>query len=399
MDAATLLADSLRGRWPIQNDEDAWRALSALMFQLDTLEVDTAENRAWEATMRVLVARGLSHEEHTAARMASLEERLQARKLAQSRLRYRYGFKEGLAKLVRRDLRAFVRQHRDELAAWHRYSQRMAKFSERIGRREPRSVLQIDELDEPTRNAIWNVTLRIRDHFEEAAYSGLRQQGRSIAAGMWSQHFELPLDEMGSNQTMWRRVRETILKGDSLDVLDAVDGLITRLVKVEANIVDDAVGTYNSEFEHYLVGYRFVDRELVPVTDETEVTAIEEAVGTDLPGVRLHLQRALSLLADRGNPQYAKVVHESVNAVEAAVREMTGKNVLSEGLKELERQGYNVHGALRGGWDKLYGYTSNAAGIRHAIVRDEEVDEALASYFLVTSSAFVNFLAKVKAAT
>lgn len=51
-----------------------------------------------------------------------------------------------------------------------------------------------------------------------------------------------------------------------------------------------------------------------------------------------------------------------------------------------------THPALSGAFNKPYGYTSNADGIRHAMLEDSTVDQADAMLMLVACSAFVNCL-------
>jgi hypothetical protein len=52
-----------------------------------------------------------------------------------------------------------------------------------------------------------------------------------------------------------------------------------------------------------------------------------------------------------------------------------------------------LHGALRSAFEKLYGYTSDESGIRHAILEDPAVGFEEAKYMIVACSAFANYLA------
>jgi hypothetical protein len=51
-----------------------------------------------------------------------------------------------------------------------------------------------------------------------------------------------------------------------------------------------------------------------------------------------------------------------------------------------------IHGALKSGFSKLYGFTSDEDGIRHAILDQPNVGFAEAKYMIVACSAFVNFM-------
>ena len=71
---------------------------------------------------------------------------------------------------------------------------------------------------------------------------------------------------------------------------------------------------------------------------------------------------------------------------------ITGKkSTLGDALKKLEKH-IEIHKALKEGFKKIYGYTSNEDGIRHSMLEIPEIDFEDAKYFLVSCSAFVNYL-------
>lgn len=107
---AELLDDAEQGRWPMRTDDADWLLLANWAFQTDCLMTDEAENLAWEEQMRALLGQNLAYAEFVEVRMEALSRRLRARKLAQTNLRYRYGFKPRTAALVRRDVKQFYRR-------------------------------------------------------------------------------------------------------------------------------------------------------------------------------------------------------------------------------------------------------------------------------------------------
>jgi len=52
----------------------------------------------------------------------------------------------------------------------------------------------------------------------------------------------------------------------------------------------------------------------------------------------------------------------------------------------------DVHGALDGAFTKIYGYSSNAQGIRRALMDEPDLEFEAAKFMLVACSAFVNYL-------
>ena len=69
----------------------------------------------------------------------------------------------------------------------------------------------------------------------------------------------------------------------------------------------------------------------------------------------------------------------------------TNGNGVDDAVKVLSKRG-DLHGSLGGAIKKLYGYTSDEGGIRHAIFDEENVGFAEAKFMLVVCSAFVNFV-------
>ena len=151
---------------------------------------------------------------------------------------------------------------------------------------------------------------------------------------------------------------------------------------------------YNAVFEKYLVGYRVINGQILPITNEEEKLAIEHAVEKSSDAVAEQMTKAIRFFGDRQHPEYAKSGDCSISAVEAQCRILLNDPTptLGKALKRLEDNGVNIHGSLKGAFDKLYGFTSDANGIRHAGIGPSDVDADLAKFMLVACSAFVNYL-------
>jgi hypothetical protein len=102
------------------------------------------------------------------------------------------------------------------------------------------------------------------------------------------------------------------------------------------------------------------------------------------------------LLSKRPDADYRNSIKESISAVEALVREITGESTLN--LKKLDNTGIVLPSVLRKAFELLYGYTNDeSTGIRHALMDDTNApgaDEAV--FMLVSCSAFINYLTKKK---
>ena len=152
----------------------------------------------------------------------------------------------------------------------------------------------------------------------------------------------------------------------------------------------------NEIFEEEKMGYRIIVDQIVDITNESEIEEIEEAIDSNFNIVNNHIQKSLELYSDRKNPDYKNSIKESITAVESMCCIICGEKVeLGKALGRLEKNGIYIHGAMKNGFQALYGYTSDESGIRHGGIEDKEVTEEDAKFMLITCSAFVNYL-KVK---
>lgn len=152
----------------------------------------------------------------------------------------------------------------------------------------------------------------------------------------------------------------------------------------------------NGDLENEKMGYRIIDNQIVDITNKEEIDEIEEAIDSNFNIVNNHIQKSLELYSDRKNPDYKNSIKESITAVESMCCIICGEKVeLGKALGRLEKNGIYIHGAMKNGFQSLYGYTSDESGIRHGGIEDKEVTEEDAKFMLITCSAFVNYL-KVK---
>lgn len=141
--------------------------------------------------------------------------------------------------------------------------------------------------------------------------------------------------------------------------------------------------------------YRILDGRTVsavgtPLEAEGIATAVREAQGI-APGAARHLLDAASDLR-RGD--WSGSIRNSIHAVESiAVVLAPSKDTLGDALAVIATKGH-LHGGLKSAFNKLYGYSSNEEGVRHALVFQDgpAVDEADALFMLGACAAFVSYL-------
>ena len=153
-------------------------------------------------------------------------------------------------------------------------------------------------------------------------------------------------------------------------------------------------------FEECRLAY-FVDKQapvtIFPAATPTEGEAISNALQdireAGLRGAEAHFREASNLinLGDWGG-----AVRESIHAVESVARQIdpNASKTLGQALASLERQGLQLHPALREGFSKIYGYTSDESGIRHALLNDTKanVSQDEAVFMLGACASFASYL-------
>jgi len=265
----------------------------------------------------------------------------------------------------------------------------MSTFSERYGYSQVRRQLQHDDMDGDYRVAIWNAF-----HLYSRDLEGVASSNAVFYVRLWAHFWKRPLDELPLyGHGLSALVKKLILTGKFNQVYDLIEFVISNFK-----------GTYSRELEEvfdgimtrFLAPYRIVHGVILKVDQDSDVEAIEQALDDteSVPGARRHLERALSHLADRTNPDYANSVKESISAIESVCRLLSGKSgaTLGDALKALKAKGVTIHSSLERGWLAIYGYTSDAEGIRHAASVGPTVSQAEARYFLVSCSAFASLL-------
>jgi AbiJ N-terminal domain 4 len=266
-------------------------------------------------------------------------------------------------------------------------------FSQRKGLRPVKSVMQVDSVDDDLKIGLWNAL----DVFYWSGFNSflsVSDQSRVslLLHFLWRDYFKKTVDTIpSSGDRALAILKDYFFTCAWYGVYDFIE-FIANSSPADYFENEKFVSFCNVVLERELSAYRFVDSKLIQITSEEEIGEIEEAL-TDLhKPVAKHLSTALDLLSDRKSPDYRNSIKESISAVEAACNLITGsKATLGQALKALEAK-TNLHPALRNALSSLYGYTSDADGIRHALLEEENLDFADAKFMLVSCSAFVNYL-------
>lgn len=279
----------------------------------------------------------------------------------------------------------------------------MIHFSQRLHLTPVELKFQKDGMDKALRTRLWNVLERhcwsYLSNLFHYGYGNDRDYIQNplflLPYNIQEHFFNEPLDELdGSWENLKARIRTQFFEGAWYSVYDLIEFLIS------VGAIDFlAMGTFRKEINDALIqekaAYRLLDNLFAPIVDDQEISSVNQCIKENpYEQVRSHIQQATILFSDREKPDYRNSIKESISAVEAICKLLTGDEhaTLGKALKKLSDQGIVMHEAFQKSVSQLYGYTSDEDGIRHCLMDESKVNFADAKYMLVACSAFCNFL-------
>ncbi len=276
----------------------------------------------------------------------------------------------------------------------------MDSFSERHGF-EPKKPIQIDSMNDELKTDLWNAldsffwakrrldrytcSMGLGDHFSEQPLKG-------VVKALWRLQLNLPMDQMPSD---WRRVIEVIRTDYSKmpwnKVYDFIEFMAAFADDVERGSSKDFRAFCNGSLERENAGYRFVGDKIAPITNSAEIAEIENALVSPMEPVRTQIESALKKLSDKKDPDYRNCIKDSIGAVESAARIIVNdpKAALTSALGDIGKK-LRIHPEIIEAWKRHYKYASTE--VRHGPAREPILNAALARYFLISCSAFINYL-------
>lgn len=272
----------------------------------------------------------------------------------------------------------------------------MPKFSQRHGYSPLTNAFQREGADEALRTKLWNILkLSIWDDYKPPGY-GYEEKTKHIAQmvlRLWFHFLNRDIDSLPEFRSDYGEkgaygiLKRYFFSCQWFEVYDFLEEIMNDKSQL---LTPEAREWMNNELERHNAAYRFVGAQIAEITSETEIRAIEDGLADADAPVRTHLDAALRMLSDREAPDFRNSVKESISAVEAACRQVTGMPTatLGDALKKVK----DVHPAYSKAFSQLYGYTSDASGIRHSLINEPTVTYADAKFMLVACAAFVSYI-------
>jgi hypothetical protein len=267
-------------------------------------------------------------------------------------------------------------------------------FSQRYGYVKVEDLIQVSDLDDETRRAIWNCLYM--NFFNNSTIS---TYATSFAKRIWIYHFNFDADKIPlydrdypTHTSLLTTIKKYIYACEWFHLFDLIEFLVGNDSLISKVDLDRYL---NHVFRKFSVGYTIINGLVTPVSDEVEIESVQKAIdNNNIESSKYHLQRALELLSDREQPDFRNSIKESISAIESLCRKITGddKGTLGQLIKIVEEKGY-IHQSMKNAFSSLYGYTSDEGGIRHSLT-DAGENPTLedARYMLVICSAFSNYL-------
>lgn len=268
--------------------------------------------------------------------------------------------------------------------------ERKLPFSQRTGASPIPPQLNIGEISDELRRLIW--------------YEVYKEFRSSLKMGSMSYYISSPwreilldihvkiLNQYPENFTAdvdgWESLlKRKIINEEMNSLFDFIEFLIERRQSISQKI--------SKAFIEARAAYRIYEDSICAVGTHEQAAAFERAVSDadsiSAIGARIHLVHAGEALA---KGEWTDSVRESIHAVESIAKQLSpNSNGLGPALTKLDEKGY-LHGSLKSTFTKLYGWTSDEEGVRHALIFQDEsrVDETDALFMLGACASFVSYL-------
>lgn len=271
-----------------------------------------------------------------------------------------------------------------------RHSDKYLTFSQRHGYESMPEQMRLEELSDDLRREIWNEARRLLILMRKNTPLGtyyFEDKAVRIIECVIGELKNISEDSVSTDyDDVLQFFKRSILNDPFNKVLDLVELIIRESPKLE--IEENRFGTeVRRSFEKYAAAYwlnmlSFPYR-FLPCSTKMQGDATRSALATihdeGMKGAETHLRQAATHINAR---QFADSIADSIHAVESVARTIDPQaKTLKKALDSLQKHGLLKHPALKEAFSKLYGYTSDEQGIRHALLDkpspDVDLDEAV----------------------
>lgn len=279
---------------------------------------------------------------------------------------------------------------------------RILTFSQAQGYEALPGPLALEELSSDARRRLWDLLyLNVEDANERWSGTefGIIGDWAAIVTDLQREFLKRTVEQVSTlGSEFYSTFRIGILTSFEFNVVFDLMQFIMRHPRCPTAFTSEV----KHIFEQSQLAY-FVDTNgpptIFPMSTIQEGKAITDAIHTlieaGLAGAESHLRKAAELINQRDWPGS---IRESIHSVESVARILApdSASTLAPALKSLEERKH-IHPALKDAFNKLYGYTSDEEGIRHALMDSSDSpsgrDEAV--FMLGACASFASYLWRV----
>jgi len=266
-------------------------------------------------------------------------------------------------------------------------------------------AMQRETVDDDLRNGIWSaLKIGLWNKWVPSGQLATKPEATKdvefVVTRIWMTIFKLAIDTIPNfnrahPKTSYEIVRKHFFSCSWNVVYDTIECILENIRPAWLPLLTHVL---NTAFQQENAAYRVVGRHVVEITDQNEIDAVKDALEAAGPSSRTHLDTSLKLISDKKSPDYRNSIKESISAVEATCQIITGqKSTLSDCLRVIKTK-RPIHPAFETALTKLYGFTGDEGGIRHALTEESiEPTYADAKFMLIACSGFCSFLLTTQA--
>lgn len=232
------------------------------------------------------------------------------------------------------------------------------RFSERMGITKSPTI-QLNNISAPLRNSLWNVALKCLQ-----VLFTTEEKLEGLCSKLAIRFFKIPFDDVLESVTTSNYMSGAFIEDEKVkdwikkrfysltwyEAYDFIEFFVQICIEEDSSTSEYLQDPFNDILERECSGYRFVNNQLCPITNEQEIQAIEEAIGKAEQfgkGANEHLSQAVALFSKKPDPDYRNSIKESISAVESLVKQISGKDGdFAPVLEELSKK-IPLHGAMR----------------------------------------------------
>lgn len=270
-------------------------------------------------------------------------------------------------------------------------------FSERKGIKHFSDIVQTKDLNERTRNKLYTASKEIFDLINKNP----NKYGDYFVEYVYEELFSLTKRDIPNYfgyeySKIFEIIYGIFQKENYIEVFTFIEGIINAYTYIDNishsrfNCRKYYIQLVSAIFNTENVNYRIIGGKVTDIVNEEQIKCLEKTLNNPYNVVSEHYAKAIEQLYSVKD--FDNSIKESISSVEAMCQIITknGKATLGDALKLLKNK---IHPAMESAFQKLYGYTSDANGIRHSNGLGEgnsTFEEA--KYMLISCSAFVNYL-------